>query len=61
MNNAVFVCYAPYDDPEIAVCVVVEKGAAGASLGNIAKEVLDYYFRFQDSTTNFENEGSLLK
>lgn len=61
MNNAVFVCYAPYENPEIAICVVVEKGSAGASLGVIARDVLDYYFSFKDSTTSFEQEGSLIK
>ena len=61
MNNAVFVCYAPYENPEIAICVVVEKGSAGASLGVIARDVLDYYFSFKDSTSSFEQEGTLIK
>lgn len=61
MNNAVFVCYAPYENPEIAICVVVEKGSAGASLGVIARDVLDYYFSFKDSTASFEQEGTLMK
>ncbi len=61
MNNAVFVAYAPYDDPQIAICVVVEKGSAGSSIGTIARDVLEYYFSFQDSSTGFESENSLLK
>mgnify|MGYP000408534783 CR=1 FL=1 len=28
----VFVCFAPYDDPEIAVAIVIEKGGSGAAL-----------------------------
>jgi penicillin-binding protein 2 len=58
-NNAVFVCYAPADDPEIAVAVVVEKGIAGSSIGTIAKQVLDYYFSFTTGDT-LETEGELL-
>ena len=27
-NNGTFVCFAPYDDPQIAVAVVIEKGGA---------------------------------
>ena len=61
MNNAIFVCYAPYDDPEIAICVVVEKGAAGSAIAEIAKDVLDYYFAFKQSTSFTESENTLLK
>ena len=31
-DNASFVCYAPQDDPEIAIAVFVEKGAQGGNL-----------------------------
>ncbi|MBR5261149.1 MAG: penicillin-binding protein, partial [Oscillospiraceae bacterium] len=30
-TNAFLICYAPYENPEIAVCVALEKGASGAS------------------------------
>lgn len=43
--NAVFVCFAPYDNPEIAMAIVVEKGGAGSELGGIAAEILSYYFQ----------------
>lgn len=42
--NGSFVCYAPYDDPEIAVAVFVEKGAQGGNLANVARAVMDVYF-----------------
>ena len=60
-NNGVFICYAPYDDPEIAVAVVVEKGGAGASVAGIARVILDYYFAFRDSTMALEGENALLR
>ncbi|MDR2501996.1 MAG: hypothetical protein LBC78_01960 [Oscillospiraceae bacterium] len=44
INNGVFVCYAPADDPEIAIAVVVEKGGSGAAIMEVAKAVLDAYF-----------------
>ena len=28
VNNAIFICYAPYDNPKVAVAVVVEHGSA---------------------------------
>ena len=35
-SNAVFVCFAPYDDPQIAISLVVEKGGSGSTLASIA-------------------------
>ena len=60
-TNAFLICYAPYENPEIAVCVALEKGASGASVAIIARNVLDYYFAFKSSATATETENSLLK
>ena len=43
-DNASYVCYAPMDDPQIAIAIYVEKGAQGGALGNIAKDIFDAYF-----------------
>lgn len=44
-SHAWFTCYAPADDPEICVTVVVEGGGFGASTAvPVAKSVLDAYF-----------------
>ena len=43
-DNAAFVCYAPADDPEIAIVIYVEKGAAGSTLAAVAEPLLDYIF-----------------
>jgi len=45
INNAVFVCYAPAGNPEIAISIVVEKGGSGAAVMDIARRIFDYYFR----------------
>lgn len=42
--NGVFVAFAPYDDPEIAVAIVIEKGGAGAALASTAVEIINAYF-----------------
>ena len=42
-SNAVFVCFAPYEDPEIALAVVVEQGGSGSSLGTVAAQVIQAY------------------
>lgn len=42
--NGIFVAFAPYDDPQIAVCVVVEHGAHGNYVGSVARDIFDTYF-----------------
>jgi penicillin-binding protein 2 len=43
-SNALFICYAPADNPEIAVAVVVERGVLGAYTAPIACDVQQQYF-----------------
>ena len=42
--NGVFVAYAPYEDPEIAVAIVIEKGGSGAALATAAVEIINSWF-----------------
>ncbi len=59
-NDAFFICYAPYEEPEVAVAVALENGSAGSRLGNVAREMLQYYFEFKQSTQQTENELTML-
>jgi penicillin-binding protein 2 len=59
-NNAIFIAYAPYDDPQIAVAVVVESGGAGSAVTQIAKSVFDYYFSSKNAGNNQAAENQLL-
>ena len=43
-NNAIFIAYAPFDDPQIAVSVVLEHGVRGANAANVARDIFDAYF-----------------
>lgn len=43
-NNAIFMAFAPYDNPQIAVAVVLEHGVRGANAGLVAKDIFDKYF-----------------
>ncbi len=42
--TGVFVSFAPYDEPEIAVCVVGEYASSGGSLAPVAIAIYDEYF-----------------
>jgi penicillin-binding protein 2 len=44
-DHALFVCFAPYKNPEIAVAVIVENaGSGGAVAAPIARKIIDAYF-----------------
>ncbi len=59
-DNGAFVCYAPYDEPEIAVVVYGEKAGHGTTMAQIAKAILDTYFadRLHGDTTPGDNQVS---
>jgi len=50
-SNGLFVCYAPADDPQVAIAFVVEKGEYGAQTSIIAKKLLMAYFGISDSSS----------
>ena len=60
-NNGVFVCFAPYDDPQIAVSIVIEHGNAGAALASTAVKILNAYFTADEIGTAIVGENQLLQ
>ena len=50
-NNGVFVAFAPYDEPEIAVALVLEKADAGAVLATTAVDIINAYFDREDTAS----------
>lgn len=59
-NNGCFVCFAPYDEPEIAVALVIEQGNAGAQLASTAVSVINAYFTPDEAETLVTGENQLL-
>lgn len=47
-DNVLFVGFAPYDDPEIVVAVIIEHGASSSFSAGIAKEIFDAYMQIKD-------------
>ncbi|WP_271273189.1 penicillin-binding protein 2 [Aliamphritea hakodatensis] len=49
-DHALFVAFAPVDDPKIAVAVIVENGGGGSSTAApVAREVMDAFFEFEQN------------
>lgn len=60
LYNAMFVAFAPIDDPEIVVCTAVEKGGYGADSSAIAAEIMEFYFSEEATLERVEAEHQLL-
>ena len=60
-SHAVFVCFAPYEDPEIAVALVVEHGGSGGDLAGMAADIMSYYFSSQETREEITVENTLVR
>ena len=58
-NNGVFVCFAPYEEPEIALAIVIEKGDSGSALASTAVEILNAYFTADNIGMTIVGENQL--
>ena len=57
--HAWFAGFAPYDDPEIAVVVMIEKGGSGGYTSETAKKIIEEYFGMNsDKVTEDKNAES---
>lgn len=57
-DNGAFICWAPADDPEIAISIYVEHGASGSNFVSVATDVMDYYFGTKDQVQEIKYENN---
>lgn len=58
LPNALFTGFAPFDNPEIVIAVILENGEHGGSVaGPVAKKIMDQYFKGRD----FESKIAMTK
>lgn len=58
--NAWFAGFAPYDDPEIAVVVLVENGGHGYYTGEVAREIIAEYFGMNINSNEIQENNSAI-
>lgn len=59
--NGTFVAYAPYDNPEIAIAIVVEKGGSGSLLANAAVDIINAWFTRDGTGATAAGEDALMR
>ena len=57
-SNSIFAAFAPFEDPEIAVVVVVEHGGSGNRIAPIARKIFDVYFNLDKELSQKNQENS---
>ncbi len=48
-NHAVFVCYAPYEQPEIAIATRIANGYTSTYAAQTTKDIIKYYFELENA------------
>lgn len=43
-DHTLFICFAPYENPQVALAVVIAHGAKGFASKGVARDILDAYF-----------------
>ena len=51
-DNVLFVGFAPYENPEIVVAVVIEHGATSYYAANVARQIFDAYMSLKEQRRN---------
>jgi len=44
-NHALFVSYAPYEDPEISVTTVIPNGYTSSNAAELTRDIYKYYYK----------------
>ena len=61
-TNAIFVCFAPFDNPQVALCIVAEdNGGSGSDLAELAAGILAQYFSTDSALNTVIAENTLLR
>lgn len=58
-DHGVFVCFAPMEDPQVAIAIFGEKTAHGSSMAPVAEPILKSYFEMVDASEVYTYENGL--
>ena len=57
-NHALFIGFAPYEDPEISIATRIAFGYTSGNAAHYAKNVLSYYFEVEDANTLLDGQAT---
>ncbi len=60
-NNGLNVSFAPFDNPEIAVAVIIENVDSGTATATVAADIYEYYFSTKNQVSASQSTNQLLQ
>ena len=60
-NNGLNISFAPFDNPEIAVAVIIENVDSGTATATVAADIYEYYFSTKNQVSDTQNSNQLLR
>ena len=60
-NNGIFVGFAPYDKPKIAVVAIIEGGGEGTYTANVVKPIMEEYFKISTEDKANDKEQNIVE
>ena len=60
-NNGLNISFAPYDNPEIAVAVIIENVDSGTATATVAADIYEYYFSTKNQVSSSQSTNQLLR
>ncbi len=60
-NNGLNISFAPYDNPEIAIAVIIENLDSGTATATVSADIYDYYFSTKNQISDSQNTNTLLR
>ncbi len=58
-NNALFVSFAPYENPEISITAVIPNGYTSSNAAELAKDIYKLYFKLDEADKLLESDVTL--
>ena len=58
-DNGSFACFAPFDDPQIAIVIFGEKCGGGSLVGSVARDILNVWYTMVNAGDINSNENGV--
>ena len=60
-NNGLNISFAPYDNPEIAIAVIIENLDSGTATATVSADIYEYYFSTKNQVSSSQSANELLR
>lgn len=60
-NNGLNISFAPYDNPEIAIAVIIENLDSGTATATVSADIYEYYFSTKNQVSSSQSVNELLR